>query len=117
MKKIARLALYIVTLSALLANMFIFDFPNGFYYVFNSIVFTTFIVISFIFYNNDQILTNVEKKVYKVVLLFSAVSLLTQLGSYFVLKPYNFRDLSILVFSIVNLLSFFIVIFKYEFKS
>jgi len=117
MKKILRLVLYLITLMALLSNMFIFDFPNGFYYIFNSIVFTKFILISFLLHKNIESMSNTEKKVFKIIFVFSLVSLLSQFGSYFILKPYNFRDLSILVFSIINLIAFFIVIFKYEFKS
>ena len=117
MKKIIRLVIYIITISALLSNMFIFDFPNGFYYIFNSIVFTLFISITFYLFNNNELVSNTDAKVFKVILFVSLISLVGQLGSYFFLKSYNLRDLSILVFSIVSLISFFIVIFKYEFKN
>lgn len=117
MKKYLRTILYISLISALLLNMFVFELANGYYYILNSFLFFLYTIAIFIIRKAENIQTQTEIKVFKVIIIISILSLLVQLGSVIFLKPYNYRDLSILVFSIANLLAFFVVVYMYEMRT
>ncbi len=117
MYKYYRLIVYLLVLVALLLNMFVINLPDGYYYIFNSSVFTFFVVSIFFIRSNFSNQTNTEKKVFIVVLLISILALIAQIGSINLLHSYSYRDLSILVFSIANLIAFFLVVFMYEIKT
>ncbi len=117
MDKFLRISIYLFLLIALLLNIFVFDLTDGYYYIFNSFVFTFFVVSVFLIRSKYSVQSNTEKKVLKVIVLLSSISFLAQVGSISILHSYNYRDLSILIFSIANLIAFFVIVFMYEIRN
>lgn len=117
MDKFLRISIYLFLLIALLLNMFVFNLTDGYYYIFNSFVFTFVVVSIFLVRKKYSVQSNTEKKVLKVIVLLSIISFLAQIGSINILYSYNYRDLSVLIFSIANLIAFFVIVFMYEIKN
>lgn len=117
MEKNIRIILYLFLLSTLLLNMFVFNLNDGHYYLFNSFIFTAYVGIIFYLRHRFVEQTRAEKNIFKVILIISFTAFLGQIGSINILNSYNYRDLSILIFSIINLIAFFIVVFLYEIRS
>lgn len=117
MDKLLRFVIYLFLLVALLLNMFVLNLTDGYYYIFNSLIFCLFVVSIFFVRTKFSVQSNSEKKIMKVVVLISSIAFLAQFGSINILNSYNYRDLSILIFSIVNLIAFFVVVFMYEIRT
>lgn len=117
MEKLVRLGLYVFLLLSLLLNMFVFNLQDGYYYIFNSFVFTTYVGVIFFLRHRFLEQSRTEKNIFKVILLISLIAFLGQIGSINFLYAYNYRDLSILIFSVINLIAFFVVVFLYEIRN
>ncbi len=108
--------IFLIILLLMILNIFVFDLEMHYYYLLNSAIITSFILISFFFDRKNKVMKEVDIKILKLLTLISLLSLISQAVISLLMRTTSSSNLLISVFSIINTLIFIIYIFKYEFK-
>lgn len=108
---------YIAYLAILMLNMFILELEQGRYYLLIGIAnyFLVFLLSVRDFKKLDK--KSLNFKYLKLIHIISIVSILVIAASVFIPRPFQYRDISITIFTFLNTIMLMIYIFKYEMKK
>ncbi len=108
---------YLIYLTLLILNMFVFELEQGSYYLLTASANYFLILLLSIkeFKLHDK--KSLNFKYLKLIHILSIVSILVIASSVFVLRPFQYRDISITIFMFLNTIMLVFYIFKYEMKK
>ena len=97
--------------------MFVFEFEQGKYYLLTASA--NYFLILLLSFKEFKILdkNSLNFKYLKLIHIFSIVSILVIVASVFVLRPFQYREISITIFTFLSTIMLIVYIFRYEMKK